>query len=874
MMPGERNMEESQIGAMKHLSTIPKKVSLLPMKQGIAETLIMTQDYESPSSPSTMKQSMNSKQKETAFVDIRPEKYTTPPILPDWCFSNLGSFYNPAAFSMPFGAGIEQTYLGASLNPSQQVPGNWNPDMGPVCPLLPQEGSIPNAYSFADSYQHPSPFQQAEAVYPNPDMSPVYNFLPQQGSMPNAYLFPDSHQQSWPFQQANSVPWFTSPDSSFGMNSTTSNIPSIITSTPIASQSTTPISHNEYDSTMDIPKPQWDAQITAEVPDASSERNKQHWSTDETKGGLVAAARHFNAKEANEATENLIQALRQQGILNCDFQKKSDDLRAKPLQYSRARAGSESNLKKLQEQEDAVDKFRDLEERLVQAAIDRDLAEGDLKTELQMSVDKASDLEEKLHKTLGDQETLRQEQQKSSGKIDELQAKVLQTARDQLWEKQALKREQDDSLTKISDLKTMLGQAVAEKYSLEGQLETEQEKNNTLANDVDNWLLQSDRVREAYSDLQKEYKKTLEKFDDLEEKLRHAALDQLNFVGLAKEHNKALETVDELQAKLLLATQEKNALEDKMEKEEQFGSKDTEEFEVELLNDLEPEAVLDYKLSSNGHAALLSEGPATTQDTFNHCVDNFFAEPIQTTNEPQPGDCIYCADDNCDGDSHASVREHSLHSTDTTDSMDIQGSSVSEESFTSEATLQDTTCSNVEDSEDSSAFACTPEVENNNCGDQPQSAVVTPSENEPGPTVLWGILSQEPIIPYNNAESQFTGSDAQFPEFPEPSAYTKSSAPVTVEGFPFLFVLLAVFIASLSWFVGSRIDGFDLAISLALFTYFTSVLHETEGQGTVAAPTNIPAFTDTPPVNIANLQVVSIQSRLLLPHHRWCLREE
>jgi len=835
-MPGERDIEESQICVMKGLPTILKKVSLLPMKRDIAETLIMTQDYEPPSSPSTMKQSTNSKQKETTFVDMQPEKYTKPTVLPDWHFSNLGSFYNPAASSMSSGAGIEQTYLGASPYPSLQAPGNWNPDTRPVCPLLPQEGSIPNAYSFVDNYPQPSPFQQAEAVYPNPDMSPVYEFLPQQGSMPSSYLFPDSYQQSWPFQQVNSAPWFMPPDSSLGMNSTSSNICSIITSTPVASQSTTPLSHDECDSTVDIPKPKWDIRINAEFPDASSERNEQHLTTGETKDGLVATARRFNAKEANEATEILNKVLRQQGILNCDFQKKSNAFPAKPLQYSRARAGSESNLKKLQEQEDDVDKLRDLEECLVQVAIDRDVAEGDLKKELQMNVDKASNLEEKLRKTLGDQEILRQEQQKSSKKIGELQAKVLQTARDQLWEKQALKREQDDSWAKINDLEAMLGQAVAEKYTLEGQLEMEQEKNNTLANDVDNWLLQSNSVREAYSNLQKEHKKTLEKFDDLEEKLCRSALDQLNFVDLAKEHDKALETIDELQAKLLLATQKKNVSEDKMMKEEQLGSVDTEEFEVELLIDPDPETALDYKLSCKGHATSLSEDSAATQDTFNHCVGDFFAEPILTTNEPQPGDCIYCADDNCDGDSCAPVGEHNLHSTDTTDSLDIHGSSVSEVSFTSEATFQSTNYSNVvQDGEDSSARACTPEVEDNNCDDQPQFAVVAPSDNEPGPTILWGILSQEPIVPYNNVESQITGSDVQvmqpeFPEAPEPSADTKLSAPITAEGFPCLFSLLTVFIASLSRFVGSRITGFDLAISLALFAYFTSVLHETGDQ--------------------------------------------
>jgi len=152
---------------MKHLSTIPKKVSLLPMKQGIAETLIMTQDYESPSSPSTMKQSTDSKQKETAFVDIQPEKYTTPPILPDWCFLNLGSFTIQPLFSMPFGAGYEQTYLGGEPKSFPTSTRKLESRHGSSLSPSTSRGKHPKCIFFADSYQHSSPFQQAEAVYPN-----------------------------------------------------------------------------------------------------------------------------------------------------------------------------------------------------------------------------------------------------------------------------------------------------------------------------------------------------------------------------------------------------------------------------------------------------------------------------------------------------------------------------------------------------------------------------------------------------------------------------------------------------------------------------------------------------------------------------------
>jgi hypothetical protein len=48
-------------------------------------------------------------------------------------------------------------------------------------------------------------------------------------------------------------------------------------------------------------------------------------------------------------------------------------------------------------------------------------------------------------------------------------------------------------------------------------------------------------------------------------------------------------------------------------------------------------------------------------DAYLHYLDN--PQPVQTSDEPQPGDCIYCADDHCDGVSCSPPREQDPHRT-------------------------------------------------------------------------------------------------------------------------------------------------------------------------------------------------------------------
>jgi len=52
-----------------------------------------------------------------------------------------------------------------------------------------------------------------------------------------------------------------------------------------------------------------------------------------------------------------------------------------------------------------------------------------------------------------------------------------------------------------------------------------------------------------------------------------------------------------------------------------------------------------------------------------HYLDN--PQPVQTLDEPQPGDCIYCADDHCDGVSCTPPREQDPHRTATTSNHSV-----------------------------------------------------------------------------------------------------------------------------------------------------------------------------------------------------------